>query len=63
MEADAAEMTEVHSQGTKRRLTPQQMELEKLQHEARVGVQKQQAECSSLQRALLSVPPPDDRRW
>ena len=39
--ANAEDMAEVHSQGTKRRLTPQQMELEKLQHEARVGVQKQ----------------------
>ena len=35
------DVSEVHSQGTKRRLTPQQMELEKLQHEARQGMQKQ----------------------
>jgi len=39
--ANDDDVSEVHSQGTKRRLTPQQMELEKLQHEARQGMQKQ----------------------
>ena len=53
--ANAEDMTEVHSQGTKRRLTPQQMELEKLQHEARVGVQKQQAEGSLRAKPVEAV--------
>lgn len=47
--------SEVHCQGTKRRLTPQQMELEKLQHEARQGMQKQHAEGSIRAKPVEAV--------
>ena len=53
--ANGEDASEVHSQGTKRRLTPQQMELEKLQHEARQGMQKQQAERSIRAKPVEAV--------